>query len=131
MAVKTKCVRDPVDIVHDGLRVMIARYWSKGVNQSSIDMRCIALAPSEKLVNQWLHLKRVCKKNNDMDLLNMGWNDFKNKLLNEFNSNQPQFSHLIEMLRRINTHSNVTLLCNEKNDDPYCHRYMVKELIEF
>jgi uncharacterized protein YeaO (DUF488 family) len=47
MAIKTKCVRDPLDLVHDGLRVMIARYWSKGVNPTSIDMRCVALAPSD------------------------------------------------------------------------------------
>jgi uncharacterized protein YeaO (DUF488 family) len=42
-------------------------------------------------------------------LLNVGWNDFKNRLMKEYNSNQPKFSHIIEMLRRINTHSNVTL----------------------
>jgi len=116
---------------NDGLRLMIAKYWPKGVNWSSIDMRCIALAPSEGLVKQWLGHKRLCKKNNDIELLNVGWNDFKNRLMKEYNSNQPMFSHIIEMLRRINTHSNITLLCNEKDADPYCHRYMVKELIEF
>ena len=131
MAIKTKCVRDPIDLVHDGLRVTIARYWSKGVNPTSIDMRCVALAPSESLVKQWLNHKRVCKEKNDIGYLNRGWNDFKKKLLQEYNSNQPQFSHIIEMLRRINTHSNITLLCNEMNDDPYCHRYTVKKLIEF
>lgn len=131
MTVKTKCIRDPVDMENDGLRVMIAKYWPKGVNWSSIDMRCIALAPSEGLVEQWLGHKRLCKKNNDIELLNVGWNDFKNRLMKEYNSNQPKFSHIIEMLRRINTHSNITLLCNEKDADPYCHRYMVKELIEF
>jgi uncharacterized protein YeaO (DUF488 family) len=130
MTVKTKCIRDPVNMENDGLRVMIAKYWPKGVNWSSIDMRCIALAPSEGLVKQWLGHKRLCKRNNDIELLNVGWNDFKNRLTKEYNSNQPKLLS-IAMLRRINTHSNITLLCNEEDADPYCHRYMVKELIEF
>jgi len=47
MTVKTKCIRDPADMIHDGLRVMIAKYWPKGVNWSYVDMRCMALAPSD------------------------------------------------------------------------------------
>ncbi len=31
MTVKTECIRDPIDIENDGLRVMFARYWPKGV----------------------------------------------------------------------------------------------------
>jgi len=38
--------------------------------------------------------QQVDRKNN-FELLNVGWNDFKDRLMKEYNSNQPKFSIIL------------------------------------
>jgi uncharacterized protein YeaO (DUF488 family) len=122
--IKTKSVYyDPVDKTEggDGFRVLIMRYWPRPLTRKQVadDRSFTDLAPSRELHRDWRN-----RKENGMD-----WSDFTRRILEEF-ANNPQAQLRIEWLRKKSQSMNVTLLCVEPKENPYCHRYIVKALIE-
>ena len=112
--IKTKSIYTPIE-EEDGLRVLITRYYPRGVKREKYDIWVRVLAPSEKLLKQY--------KNSEID-----WNNFKNTLLSELRNSVDSVNAIHKLQSKSNI-QNITLLCYEKDDRP-CHRYMVKALIE-
>lgn len=116
--IKTKSVYAPVE-EDDGFRVLITRFYPRGVKREKYDEWIRLLAPSAELLKRY--------KDSRID-----WNSFKRSLLKEIMEN-PDSIKAIGALRMRNNKkkkkNNVTLLCYEKDGSP-CHRYMVKDLIE-
>ena len=108
---KTKSIYSPID-EDDGLRVLITRFYPRGVKREKYDVWIRPLAPSAEL------LKRF--KNSDIV-----WDDFKVSLLAELSNNIDS----VEAIHTLHNMQDITLLCYEKDGRP-CHRHMVRELIE-
>ena len=112
--IKTKSIYKPIE-EEDGLRVLITRWYPRGVKREKYDIWVRELSPSPELLKRY--------KNTEIN-----WDDFKTILLSELRDNIDS----VEAIHTLQSKSNmqdVTLLCYEKDGCP-CHRYMVKDLIE-
>ena len=109
--IKTKSIYSPID-EDDGLRVLITRFYPRGVKREKYDVWIRPLAPSAEL------LKRF--KNSDIV-----WDDFKVSLLAELRDNMDS----VEAIHTLHNMQDITLLCYEKDGCP-CHRHMIRDLIE-
>ena len=112
--IKTKSIYKPVE-EEDGLRVLITRFYPRGVKKEKYDIWLRELAPSAGLLKLY--------KNGKID-----WNDFKIFLLKEFQNSIDSFEAIYALQTR-NDIQNITLLCYEKDGCP-CHRHIVRDLIE-
>lgn len=100
---------------HDGLRVLITRFYPRGVKRERYDIWVRDLAPSAELLRRY--------KSSDV-----GWTDFKSSLLDEFSGNIDSVE-AIHALHAQSSTQDIILLCYEKDGVP-CHRHMVRDLIE-
>ncbi len=114
MLIKTRSIYKPIE-EEDGLRVLITRYYPRGVKREKYDIWVRELAPSAELLKRY--------KNTKVD-----WNDFKTTLLSELRDNIDSIEAISALQARSNM-QDVTLLCYEKDGCP-CHRHMVRDLIE-
>lgn len=112
--IKTKSIYKPIE-EDDGLRVLITRFYPRGVKREKYDIWVRELAPSAELLKRY--------KNTEIN-----WNDFKITLLSEL-SDSIDSIEAIHALRTRNNMENITLLCYEKDGCP-CHRHMIRDLIE-
>ena len=112
--IKTKSIYDPKE-ENDGIRILITRYWPRGIKKGHFDKWYKELSPSRDL------LKRYKDKKID-------FSEFGRLFLKEI-----QESNVIEVCREIVDESIkgnvITLLCYEK-DESICHRKFIKKLCE-
>ena len=112
--IKTKSIYRSVE-PEDGLRVLITRWYPRGVKREKYDIWVRDLSPSPELLKK--------HKNSEID-----WNDFTLSLLAELKSNINSIEAIYTLQTKGNT-QNITLLCHEKDGEP-CHRHMIKDLID-
>lgn len=112
--IKTKSIYKPVE-EEDGLRILITRFYPRGVKREKYDIWVRELAPSAELLKRY--------KNTEIN-----WNDFKITLLSELRDSIDSVE-VIHALQARSNMQNITLLCYEKDGCP-CHRHMIKDLIE-
>ena len=97
----------------DGIRILITRHYPRGIRKEHFNEWCRDLSPSASLL-KWYR--------ND----GMSWNDFMVRFKMELNN-----SKSLETIDRLHTesmHSDITLLCYERNEEP-CHRHLLREII--
>lgn len=112
--IKTKSIYDKKE-KSDGKRILITRYYPRGIRKNYFDFWCRDLSPSKHLlkslkdgiISRSLFFQFFCR-----DLCN---DDKKIKLCKQL---------AIENLNK-----NITLLCYEK-EEIFCHRYCVKKICE-
>lgn len=112
--IKTKSIYKPVE-EEDGLRILITRFYPRGVKREKYDIWVRELAPSAELLKRY--------KNKEID-----WDNFKTTLLNELRDNLESVE-VIQTLHSQSQFGDVTLLCYEKDGCP-CHRHLVRDLME-
>jgi uncharacterized protein YeaO (DUF488 family) len=113
--VKTKCLYDPVD-ESDGDRLLVTRYWPRGVSKKQLSAQWLKnLAPSEELVGDWKNKKQK-----------ISWEEYTLRYHEEMSGQQEAIKKLAQRAKR----GTITLLCYEREDNPYCHRHLLKRLIE-
>lgn len=113
MAVKTKSIYEPA-APEDGVRVLITRYYPRGVKKDSLDRWVKPLSPSRELLTSY----RAGKKN---------WEQFRESFLSELRASPES----IEALRALGAQSHLqdmTLLCYEREGLP-CHRQVVRDIL--
>ena len=98
-----------------GRRILITRYYPRGVRKSHFDDWVRALAPSREL------LKRFKEGS-------IAWDAFEGAFLAEIEGSAEAQAALGE-LRRTAGREGITLLCFEPDGAP-CHRHIVRRLIE-
>ena len=113
--IKTKSIYKPVEEEEDGLRVLITRWYPRGVKREKYDIWMRELAPSAELLKKY--------KNSEIK-----WTDFSKNLLSELRNNADSIE-AINTLHAKGSLENITLLCHEKDGEP-CHRHMIKNLID-
>lgn len=110
MAVKTKCIYDPAKS-SDGSRILVMRYWPRGISKDKIDTWEKELGTEPDLIKKW-----------KAGLVS--WSEFS-KQYRKFVS---QHKDKIENLAHRAKSETLTLLCSCR-DERHCHRTILKELV--
>lgn len=112
--IKTKSIFQP-ESLSDGIRILITHSVSNKLRQFHFDKHISKLAPSKSLLNNWL-AKRI------------SWAEYTKCFLEEMNSKQSK-NIIIKLAMLSMKGETITLLCYEKEENPHCHRHIVKKLI--
>jgi uncharacterized protein YeaO (DUF488 family) len=114
MAVKTKCIFQPAD-TSDGRRVLITRFYPRGIHRAHFDDWVSSLSPSPDLLFQYKE-KRI------------SWDSFKNSFLVQLKNEVESLDAILALYDWSRTHD-VTLLCYEKSGQA-CHRHLVRDIVD-
>lgn len=113
--VKTKSVYSEPD-EKDGVRVLVTRYWPRGVRKEAQDLWIRDLGPEAALIKKW--------KAGDIE-----WAEFTRAYKEEFKRDARKRELLSELKSIVKTaKKDVTLLCTCKEEEP-CHRKLLKEML--
>ncbi len=110
--VQTKSVYEPAEPT-DGRRVLITRYWPRGVTKATVDEYLRALAPTREL----LHAFRAGK---------LDWDTFRQLYLEQMRA--PEARADIQRLAEQASTQPTTIMCVCK-DQNRCHRTLLRDLI--
>ena len=112
--VKTKSVYDPVK-ESDGERTLVTRYWPRPLSKTQVAYAnwLRNLAPSKDLLRDWKKEK-------------ISWKQYTARYHEEMRSQKEAIRDLANRAKR----GTISLLCFEKENDPCCHRHLLKKLIE-
>lgn len=112
--IKTKSIYDP-KAKDDGLRVLVTRYWPRGVRKEAQDVWFRDLGPAPELIKAW----KVGR---------LKWDEFKKSYLDEYSSEEKKkkLEELKGLVRE--TEGDVTLLCTCREGED-CHRNLLKGML--
>ena len=109
--IKTKSIYNPKEY-GDGIRILVTRFYPRGVRKSHFDNRVRELAPSAELLQNY--------KNHSI-----GWEEFAMYFKEELQNDTS-----IEIINKLrSTRRNITLLCYEPDGTP-CHRHLLHDIID-
>ncbi|MFA5032455.1 MAG: DUF488 family protein [bacterium] len=110
---KTKSVYE-ANVPEDGIRILVMRKWPRGVSKDKVDRWIKELGPSTELLNDWTEHR-------------INWIEYEKRYRREMEDTEKRQS--IKKIAELSEKKVVSLLCWEKSDE-YCHRKLLKELIE-
>jgi len=111
--IKTKSIYKPKEY-GDGARILVTRFYPRGVKKTHFDRWARELAPSAELLGKY--------KNQ-----NISWEEFVASFKLELKGNDDSLQ-VIAALNSRSGRSHVTLLCYEPEGTP-CHRHLLKEIV--
>jgi uncharacterized protein YeaO (DUF488 family) len=95
-----------------GYRVLVMRYWPRGVKRERIDVWVKDAAPSAALVRAYHHE-------------GLDWSDFAVRYRAEIVDERPDVLEQLHALER--EHGTLVLLCTER--EGHCHRTLLRDLL--
>lgn len=112
--VRTKRVYDPIE-ASDGDRILVTRYWPRPLSKEEVAYSdwLRNLAPSGELLQNWKKQK-------------ISWEGYTVRYHKEMRRQRKEIRNLATRA----SHGTITLLCIEREDNPRCHRHLLKRLIE-
>ena len=126
MALKTKSVRSPID-ADDGLRLLVTRFRGRGMTRDRYDEWIASLGPSEALLRRylaggitWAGFAREYRR----QLFMAAPIDDENATI----KNHGQ-KFTLRLIKRLARDRDVTLMCHCAEDEPHCHRHVLRALI--
>jgi uncharacterized protein YeaO (DUF488 family) len=124
--IKTKSVHTP-SAPDDGLRILATRFRGRGLPKSRYDVWMPNLGPSEQLLRAlpkigWREFARRYKTEMHEDARGL---DTQNRVI----KNHGQ-KFTLRLLATLATRGNVTVMCHCAEDQPHCHRHLLRKLIE-
>ena len=114
MGLRTKRIYDP-PAAGDGHRLLVMRYWPRGVRRERVDAWDRGLAPSRQLLA-------------DLRSEAIDWPVFAKRFDEEMTQREDSVAALASLRERVRSET-VTLLCWEA-DGTMCHRTLLKALIQ-
>lgn len=114
MAIKTKCIFEPIE-PEDGHRILITRYYPRGVKKENFDQWVSVLSPSPDLLFSYKEGRKT-------------WEEFAKGFVSEIRNNTDSIE-AIYALAKASLNEEITLLCFERDHKP-CHRHLVRSIIE-
>jgi uncharacterized protein YeaO (DUF488 family) len=125
--IKTKSVYSRIELTKDGLRILATRFRGRGLSTTRYDVWMANLGPSEKLLGDaqaerihWGDFSRRYGK----ELFEGGAIDRKNKTI----KNHGQ-KFTLRLLQKLAKRGTVTLLCHCAEDEPHCHRHVLRKIL--
>jgi Uncharacterized conserved protein len=126
--VKTKSVYSAYDARNDGFRVLVTRFRGRGLEKDRYDVWVASLGPTEELLRGvqtgkigWTEFARRYRK----ELLEPAAIDRRNRVI----KNHGQ-KFTLRLLQALAQRGPVTLLCHCAEDQPHCHRHILKSVLE-
>ena len=113
--IKTKSIYDSIED-SDGTRILITRYWPRGIKKENFDKWYKDLAPSKNL------LKDYKEGRIDFQL-------FEKLFWNEISKNKNVIDICQGIAKEAHEGKEFTLLCYEK-EESNCHRKLIRKLCE-
>ncbi|MFQ5933314.1 MAG: DUF488 domain-containing protein [Dehalococcoidia bacterium] len=117
--IKTKSIyHDPIE-PEDGYRLLVMRYWPRGVRKAQVHGWLKDLGPSSTLLREY--------RQGLVD-----WQTFVLRYRNEVMDAELGRALLAKVKQLERSHGTVTLLCQEDLSklDNHCHREILKELLD-
>ena len=114
MGVRTMSIFQPAG-EEDGYRILITRFYPRGVSSKNFDEWTTTLSPKPELLFAY--------KQGRID-----WDTFAHEFLNQLRENA-ECLEAIQTLHELSKNEDITLLCFEKDGNP-CHRHLVRDVIE-
>jgi uncharacterized protein YeaO (DUF488 family) len=108
-----KSIYDPKSS-DDGLRVLVMRYWPRGIRKEKVDVWLRDLGTSKQLIKDWKSGK-------------LTWPRFKARYIAEL-KDQNKHDMILELAKRSKT-GKLTLLCSCR-EATRCHRAILKDQVE-
>ena len=97
----------------DGKRILVMRFWPRGVTRSAADLWLRELGTSPELIQKWKHG-------------GVRWTEFRRAYLRELQD--PAARQVIAEIRKMLLQGPVTLLCSCP-EEARCHRGILKQVI--
>lgn len=114
MTIRTKSVFQGVD-KEDGYRVLISRFYPRGVRRENFDEWVSSLSPKPELLFKYKHGA-------------IDWDSFKRSFMLQL-KNDIDGLEAVFALHDLSKMHDITLLCFEKSGVP-CHRHLVRDVVE-
>ena len=125
--IKTKSVKSPIER-NDGLRNLVARHLVRYLRRTSYDVWMPNLGPSEILLGEFRRGK-------------IGWGEFSIRYRQELTENgsidrrntrvkNHGQKFTLRLLQQLGQQGDVTLLCHCEEDEPECHRHLLKKKLD-
>jgi uncharacterized protein YeaO (DUF488 family) len=125
---KTKSVHSKIEPKKDGLRILAARGRGRGLPSNRYDIWMANLGPSEQLRDAILGGK-------------ISWKEYSRRYLDELRESPEvdRRNHQIKnhgqkftlrFLQHLARRQTITLLCHCAEEEPHCHRHLLKALLE-
>jgi uncharacterized protein YeaO (DUF488 family) len=111
--IKTKSIYAPRED-SDGKRILVTRYYPRGIRKSHFDIWDRRLAPSKELLADWKANK-------------LTESEYSERFFKEMKTEQSKIA--IDSVSAMTLNETVTLLCIEKEDGTFCHRHLLKKLM--
>ncbi len=125
---RTKSVYSPIEPRKDGLRILATRLRGRGLPTNRYDAWMANLGPSEQLLRQvqsgkitWADFSRRYRA----ELFEGGSIDTRNRTI----KNHGQ-KFTLRLLQALAKRGPVTLMCHCAENEAYCHRHLLKEILE-
>ena len=126
--VRTKSVHTAIEREVDGLRILAARGRGRGLPKDRYDVWMANLGPSEELRDAILSGK-------------ISWAEYSRRYLQELHEdggvderNRNIKNHgqkfTLRLLQHLASTQTVTLLCHCAEDEPHCHRHLLKKVLD-
>ena len=125
---KANSVHTEIDSQNDGLRILATRGRGRGLPKDRYDVWMANLGPSEQLRNDLLTRKITWpefSRRYGKELREDGTIDLRNKVI----KNHGQ-KFTLRLLQHLAQNQTVTLLCHCAEDEPHCHRHLLKALLD-
>jgi uncharacterized protein YeaO (DUF488 family) len=128
MPLHVKSVHSPIAPRRDGLRILATRYRGRGLPADRYDVWMPSLGPSEALLKAmqsgampWRQFTRAFTRELFLD----GAADAGNRTIRNHGQ-----KFTLRLIKRLAQSGAVTLMCHCAEDEPHCHRHVLKALIE-
>src|SRR5579872_1097729 len=95
----------------DGARILVMRFWPRGISKDKIDLWMKDLGTDKDLIKKWKSGK-------------ITWSDFRKEYKEELRSKHDLLMDLADRSKK----GTITLLCSDK-DAEHCHRTILAEEI--
>jgi uncharacterized protein YeaO (DUF488 family) len=125
--IRTKSVFSPINRPKDGFRVLATRFRGRGLPKSRYNIWMANLGPSEKLLHlyqqnkiTWSQFAQAYRK----ELFETGKIDKRNRTI----KNHGQ-KFTLRLLQQLAKRGAVTLLCHCAEDEPHCHRHVLRKIL--
>ena len=115
MPLKTKSIYEAKE-PSDGIRVLITRYYPRGIKKSHFDLWSRHASPETALLKRY--------KNGEID-----WKEFSKEFKKQMRTSPESKKAIEELMELLKKEKTVSLLCYEK-EGLNCHRYIVKALVD-
>jgi uncharacterized protein YeaO (DUF488 family) len=125
---KTKSVHTEIERRKDGLRILATRGRGRGLPKDRFDVWMANLGPSEHLRDEFLARKITWAKYSDQYSKEMREGGSIDRRNQRIKNHGQKFT--LRLLQHLAKNQTVTLLCHCPEDEPHCHRHLLKALLE-